>query len=244
MTEEKTTVKIDGEDAVLHITDTSVMFKKNGRIEGFEKSAIRLVESDGNAAIIAYAVGGEIRSVRVEPVSAVAKLIQAHADKKTVADAFESLYERLRAEARPRFLKIQEDPENESLRITQKEWEEKYREAIGELEELCRVKHGMEPDFISDATDIPENSSYECERDHAKVLYIEWLLLCMYYDWVRQIDIYCRDFGIWPDDWEYLNKKYHLEDEPIMSEKFINYLYSKLPSKKGDEDFGKPPFLY
>ena len=65
-------VRVDGEDAILHITDRSVMFEKGGRVSGFERSAIRMVKPDGDAMIIAYSAGSEVKSVRVEPMTAVA----------------------------------------------------------------------------------------------------------------------------------------------------------------------------
>jgi len=39
---DSTRVKVEGEDAVLHITDQSVMFEKGGTVSGFERSAIRM----------------------------------------------------------------------------------------------------------------------------------------------------------------------------------------------------------
>ena len=65
-------VKVDGEEAVLHITDQSVLFEKVGQVSGFERSAIRIVKPDGNVMIIAYSVGSEVKSVRVEPMTSVA----------------------------------------------------------------------------------------------------------------------------------------------------------------------------
>src|SRR5438309_4303073 len=68
-------VKVEGEDAVLHITGQSVMFEKGGKVSGFERSAIRMVKPDGDAMIIAYSAGSEVKSVRVEPMTAVASLL-------------------------------------------------------------------------------------------------------------------------------------------------------------------------
>ena len=59
----------------LHITDQSVMFEKAGKVSGFERSAIRMVKPDGDAMIIAYSAGSEVKSVRVEPMTAVASLL-------------------------------------------------------------------------------------------------------------------------------------------------------------------------
>ena len=70
-----TKVKVDAEEAILHITDQSVMFEKEGRVSGFERSAIRMVKPDGDAMIVAYSAGSEVKSVRVEPMTAVASLL-------------------------------------------------------------------------------------------------------------------------------------------------------------------------
>ncbi len=55
-TEEKESkkVRVDGEEAVLHITDQSVMFEKGGKVSGFLRSAIQLVKPDGDTMLIAY----------------------------------------------------------------------------------------------------------------------------------------------------------------------------------------------
>jgi len=63
-------VKSDGEDAILHITDQSIIFEKGVRVSGFERSVIRMVKPDGDAMIIAYSAGREVKSVGVEPMTA------------------------------------------------------------------------------------------------------------------------------------------------------------------------------
>src|SRR3989441_12713871 len=73
--EKRGSVKVEGEDAVLHITEQSIMFEKSGRVSGFERSAIRMVKPDGDAMIIAYSAGSEVKSVRVEPMTAVASIL-------------------------------------------------------------------------------------------------------------------------------------------------------------------------
>src|SRR5438128_9872771 len=69
------TVRIDGDETTLHITDQSVMFEKGGEVSGFERSAIRMVKPDVDAMIIAYSAGSEVKSVRVEPITVVATLL-------------------------------------------------------------------------------------------------------------------------------------------------------------------------
>ncbi len=45
-------VTVDGEEAVLHITDQSVMLERGGKVSGFLRSAIQLVKPDGEAMMI------------------------------------------------------------------------------------------------------------------------------------------------------------------------------------------------
>src|SRR5438445_13632843 len=98
-------VKVDGEEAILHITGQSVMFEKGGKVSGFERSSIRMVKPDGDAMIIAYSAGSEVKSVRVEPITAVASLVdpgprpgaaslgpQSPASATTLDETFERLY--------------------------------------------------------------------------------------------------------------------------------------------------------
>jgi hypothetical protein len=49
-----TKVRVEGEDLILHTTDRSVMFEKGCRVNGFERSATRLLKPDGDATISAY----------------------------------------------------------------------------------------------------------------------------------------------------------------------------------------------
>lgn len=66
------------EDAVLHITNQSVMFERGGKVTGFLRSAIQPVKPEGDAMPIAHSAGSEAKSVRVESIAAVASL-RAHA---------------------------------------------------------------------------------------------------------------------------------------------------------------------
>src|SRR2546428_11126808 len=113
-------VKVNREEAILHITDQSVMFEKGGRVSGFERSAIRMVKPDGDAMIIAYCAGSEVKSVRVEPMTAVASLIMPNPASGTVSKevripasntaldgVFERLYGKTREELEERLAKVQ-----------------------------------------------------------------------------------------------------------------------------------------
>ncbi|MDV3294071.1 MAG: hypothetical protein LYZ70_07350 [Nitrososphaerales archaeon] len=52
-------VKVYGDEAVLHITDQSVMLEKGGEVSGIEGSTIRLIKPDGDAMMIAYSATSE-----------------------------------------------------------------------------------------------------------------------------------------------------------------------------------------
>ena len=92
-------VKVDGEEAILHITDQSVMFETGGKVTGFERSAIRMVKPDGDAMIIAYSAGSKVESIRVEPMAAASSLLVSGPSPATVQapvagldDALQRLY--------------------------------------------------------------------------------------------------------------------------------------------------------
>src|SRR5256712_4825789 len=117
-------VKVNREEAILHITDQSVMFEKGGRVSGFERSAIRMVKPDDDAMIIAYSAGSEVKSVRVEPMTAVASLLmptsplsaganegRAPASTAALDEVFERLYRYTRKELEERLATVQEEPE-------------------------------------------------------------------------------------------------------------------------------------
>ena len=93
MPEDTKKVKVDGEEAVLHITDQSVMFEKGGRVSGFLKSAIQMAKPDGDAMIIAYSVGNEVKSVKVEPMTAVASLLVSNSAPSAAQVPWADLYE-------------------------------------------------------------------------------------------------------------------------------------------------------
>jgi len=143
--------KVDGEEAVLHITDQSVMFEKGGKVSGFERSAIRMVKPDGDAMIIAYSAGTEVKSVRVEPMTAVASLLvpsSAQAQSASSAgldEVFERLYKETRRELEERLAKIRRRTHEQNLRLSQQEMEQ-FIGIRNQMTNLVAAKYGINPE--------------------------------------------------------------------------------------------------
>lgn len=224
-------VKVDGEEAVLHITDQSVMFEKGGRVSGFERSTIRMVKPDGDAMIIAYSVGSEVKSVRVEPMTAVASLVvpsstpgPAQTSTTGLNEVFEKLYWNTRKELEERLTKVQADPENKSFRLTPEE-EGKYSQVSRQMENLLGNKYS----FNARTEDSPmsfwglEKQPREVQLDVIKSLHISFLRL-MVGPKAEMSDIAFSSTEVWPEDWERILIQFNLAEKPFLSENFKRYL--------------------
>ena len=239
-------VRVDGEDAILHITDRSVMFEKGGRVSGFEKSTIRMVKADGDAMIIAYSAGSEVKSVQVEPMTAVASLLmssspsgarpnggQVPTSTNALDEVFERLYRDTRKELEEKLARIQENPLNLSLRLTPDE-ESRYGKVSVQMKNLAGSKHGFDPR----ADDNPisfwglEKQPYELQLDVVKIRHIGFL---------RDItspraeiaDAGLSSSEVWPENWEHILTRFNLSSGPILTCKFRSYLESKWKNKPG-----------
>lgn len=226
-------VKVDGVDAVLHITDKSIMFEKEGRISGFERSAIRMVKPDADAMIIAYSAGSEVKSVRIEPMTAVASLAvpgssQAKSQAPTpgMDEVFERLYRDARRELEDRLAKVQSEPKNRDLRLTPDE-EKRYSEISRHMENLVGTKYGFSPR----AEDSPlslwglEKQPLELQLAVVKTLHISFLRMIVSPRAERN-DIIYSGTEVWPDDWERILARFGLSDKPLLDGGFKKYLES------------------
>jgi hypothetical protein len=241
-----TTVKVDGEEAVLHITDQSVMFERRGRVDGFERSAIRLVKPDGDAMIIAYSVGGsEVKSVRMEPITAVAPLLAASSQlgsgaggapvaASTLDEVFERMYREAKTELRERLAKIQEEPENMALRLTPDE-EKRYARIWEQMIGMVGVKYGFDPSAPGNSIGFYglEKEPFERQLDSIKTMYV-WFLIDITGPKAETADAGYSIEDVWPEDWERILVRFKLEDGPIMTEKFKDYLKSKWTYTRGN----------
>ena len=239
-------VRVDGEDAILHITDRSVMFEKGGRVSGFEKSAIRMVKADGDAMIIAYSAGGEVKSVRIEPMTAVASLLmssslsgatsyegQVPISASELDEIFERLYRDTRKNLEERLTKVQEEPENKSLRLTLVE-EKRYRQVWKQMRRIVGAKYDFDPSAPGNSLrflDL-EKEPYGRQLDTIKTLHIAFL-----HDLVSPrseiADIGYTIEDVWPEDWEHILIKFKLSGGPFLTTKFKNYLRSKWTHQRG-----------
>ena len=243
-------VKANGEEAILHITDQSVMFEKGGKVSGFERSAIRMVKPDGDAMIIAYSAGSEVKSVRVEPMTAVASLLmssspsdarsngsQVPTSTKVLNEVFERLYRDTRKELEERLAKVQEEPENKSLRLTPHE-EEKCNQVYRQMRSIVGSKYGFDPDEPNYSLGFfgLEKEPYDRQLDTVKTLHV-WFLSEIVGPKAETADITYSAFEVWPEDWERIIIRFKLADRPFLAAKFKSYLRSKWTHHEGN---GKP----
>ncbi len=234
-------VKVDGEEAVLHITDQSVMFEKNGKISGFLRSAIQLVEPVGDAMVIAYAVGIEVKSVRVEPITAVASLLvpgprsssQGLDSTAAIDEVFEKLYRDARKDLEERLARVQEEPENTSLRLNVEE-EAKYAEVSRQMVNIVGAKHGFDP--LADDNPVSlwglENQPHKVQLDVVKIYYVKFLRRIIG-PRAETADVIISTEEVWPEDWERLLIKFKLSDRSFLTDKFKRYLESRWKYRPG-----------
>jgi hypothetical protein len=255
-----TKVKVDAEDAILHITDQSIMFERGGRVSGFERSAIRMVKPDGDAMIIAYSAGSEVKSVRVEPMTAVAALLMS-APRSDFAsgtgsvpvaataldETFEGLYRQARKELEDRLVKVEGEPANKNLRLTPEE-EKRYVNIRNQMTNLACAKFGVGQDADSNDTGLfldfggLKQQPYERQLAVVKINHINFLL---YFVCPRAeaCDVSYSIDHVWPEDWSRLLKHFSLGNSVYVTEEFDKYVDYLKPHYKHRPDAKKPGIL-
>ena len=237
-------MKVDGEDVVVHITDQSVMFEKGGKVTGIERSAIRLVKPDGDAMVIAYSVGSEVRSVRVEPMTAVTSLLvpgstQGQPSSQAGLDeVFERLYSEARKELEGTLAKVEEEPANKKLRLTQQEVE-RYISIRNQMMKLIGTKYGVSPDGAEPLLTFwgLECQPLERQIDVVKTMHIHFLLYLVSQK-AETEDVGYQAYQVWPDDWPRILRRFDLGDASYTSDKFngyVGYLKSHWKYRPGDK---------
>jgi len=248
---DSTKVKVDGEEALLHITDKSVMFEKGGRVSGFERSAIRMVKPDRDAMIIAYSVGSEVKSVRVEPMTAVASLLvpigsgvasgKVQSSGMSLDEVFEQLYHDTRRELEERLAKVQAEPGNKNLRLTSEE-EARYAEISRQMDGLIGARFGFDPRPVPGVTspisfwDL-EKRPEEFQLAVVKERHIRFLRLLVGSK-AEQSDVVYSSDEVWPEDWPRILKRFDLGYGPYVSgafESYINRLKASWEYKPSDK---------
>ena len=222
-------VKVDGEDAILHVTDQSVMFEKGGRVSGFERSAIRMVKPNGDAMIVAYSIGNEVKSVRIQPMTAAASLmtpgsVKAQLSSQTNLDeAFERLYRETRKELEERLIAVEDQPENKTLRLTPEE-RQKYIAIRNQMMSITASKYGINPETESLLSFWGlENRPYELQTGVVKILHIDFLLGIVSPK-AETEDVGYQAIQVWPQDWSGILGRFNLGNELYISPKFGHYV--------------------
>ena len=231
-------VKVDGEEAVLHITDQSVMFEKGGMVSGFERSAIRMVKPDGDAMVIAYSAGSEVKSVRVEPMTAVISLTtpetvpgSTQVPVTGLDDMLERLYRDARKELEERLDIINKEPANVSLRLTEEEFQVFVR-MRNQMYDIIAAKYHFDPyapgnsiGFVGLDTQPPDK-----QLDELKSLHINFLLY-LATKRAESNDAAYETADVWPEEWDVILARFGLSDGGLPPTKrwreYIAYLRPK-----------------
>ena len=224
--------KVDGEEAVLHITDQSVMFEKGGKVSGFERSAIRMVKPDGDAMIIAYSDGNEVKSVRIEPMTAVASLVAPGSTPVSVPipssnldELFEKLYWNTRRELEGMLSKVEAEPENKGLRLTPEE-EASYSQISRQMESLIRSRYGFNS---LDVENNPisfwglEKRPYELQLAVVKERHIRFLRMIIGPKAETNDITYSTD-EVWPEDWLRILERFDLDGSQYATQGYAGYV--------------------
>ena len=247
-------VKVDGEEAVLHITDQSVMFEKGGEVSGFERSAIRMVKPDGDAMIIAYSAGSEVKSVWVEPMTAVAPLaIPSSATPPSqvtsggLDEVFEKLYRESRKELEERLDRINKEPENKNLRLSEDEFQ-RYVGLRTQMWNLMGAKYHFD---LADPSRSDshlwltglENEPQERQLDTVKSLHINFLIYLAREKAELNDGTYEGD-DVWPEEWDVLLRRFGLSDGSLLpTERWQNHLTYLRPKWTRYRKGSKTPVL-
>lgn len=227
-----TKVKVDGEEAVLHITDQSVMFEKGGRVSGFERSAIRMVKPDGDDMIIAYSVGSEVKSARIHPITAAASLVVSGSSLGAsqpaatgLNEVFEKLYWNTRKELEERLAEVEAEPNNKNLRLSQEE-EDRYSAVSRQMQNLISAKFGLN---LRDLETSPisfwglEKQAYELQLAVVKERHIRFLRMILGPKAERNDITYSTD-EVWPEDWSLILERFNLGSGHYTTGAFEGYV--------------------
>jgi hypothetical protein len=229
-----TKTRVDGEEAVLHITDQSVLFEKGGKVSGFERSAIRLVKPDDDAMVIAYMVGSEVRSVRVEPMDATLSLLAPSSASPSgtvltsatgLDQAFEKLYRDAWKDLEERLDRINKEPEDRSLRLSRVECE-RYIQIRGQMRQIMNAKYKLNPNKPSDTPMFLglERKPQDRQLDTIKILHIDFLRF-LAEERAELNDVAYKTEDVWPEEWDIALTRFALSQEtPPPTERWKNYL--------------------
>ena len=225
-------VKVDGEDAVLHITDQSVMFERGGKVTGFERSAIRMVKPDGDAIIIAYFAGSKVESIRVEPMDAASSLLVPGPGSATVQapvaaldEVLQRLYLDARKELEEKLDRINREPENMTLRLTEDEFQRLVK-VRDQMYQIIGAKHHFDPYGPGNSIGFVglDNQPSEKQLDELKSLYVNFLLYLADKK-AESNDVLYKTADVWPEEWDIILPRFGLSGTTSLpTERWKDYL--------------------
>ena len=248
---EGTKVKVDGNEAVLHITDQSVMFETGGKVAGFERSAIRMVKPDGDAMIIAYSAGSKVESIRVEPMAAVSSLLVPGPNSTSVQapvagldDVLQRLYLDARKELEERLDTIDKEPEDMSLRLTEEEFQT-FVKVRNQMYDIIGAKHHFDPYAPGNSIGFVglDGQPHEKQVDELKSLHINFLLYLATKK-AESNDVAYETADVWPEEWNIILPRFGLLGAaPLPTERWKNYLAYLRPKWTHYQKGNKTPAL-
>ena len=244
-------VKVDGEEGVLHITDQSVMFETGGKVTGFERSAIRMVKPDGDAMIIAYSAGPKVESIRVEPMAAVSSLLVPGPNSATVQapvagldDALQRLYLDARKELEERLDRINKEPEDMSLRLTEEEFQT-FVKVRNQMYDIIGAKHHFDPYAPGNSIGFVglDGQPHEKQMDELKSLHINFLLYLATKK-AESNDVAYETADVWPEEWDIILPRFGLSGAASLpTERWKSYLAYLRPKWTHYQKGNKTPAL-
>ena len=244
-------VKVDGEETVLHITDQSVMFETGGKVTGFERSAIRMVKPDGAAMIIAYSAGSKVESIRVEPMAAVSSLLVPGPSSATVQapvvgldEVLERLYLDARKELEERLDRINKEPENMSLRLTELEFQ-RFVNVRNQMWDIIAAKYHIDlsaPGGYIGFVGL-DTEPHAKQLDELRSLYVNFLIYLATQK-AETNDVLYSTADVWPEEWDVILPRFGLSDGGLLpSERWKEYLAYLRPRWSRYQKGNKTPAL-
>ena len=244
-------VKVDGEEGVLHITDQSVMFETGGKVTGFERSAIRMVKSDGDAMIIAYSAGPKVESIRVEPMAAASSLLvpgptsaATQASMAGLDEVLQRLYLDARKELEERLDRINKEPGDMSLRLTEEEFQ-RFVSIRNQMWDVIAAKYHIDLSAPGNYIGFVglDTEPHAKQLDELESLHVNFLTYLATQK-AETNDVLYATADVWPEEWDVILPRFGLSDGgPLPSERWKEYLAYLRPRWNRYQKGSKTPAL-
>ena len=235
-------VLFGGTEVTLHVTDKSILFENDkGEITGIEKSAIRMIKTNSDGAVVvAYASGSEVKSVSIKPIQGDAtSLLLLLGDKEHIPPVvFDEEFERMYQYWKNRLEdELKQSIEGKPYRLEREELDQVMR-ASEKMNDILKQKFRTKDVWSTRVWEL-RNLPEEYQIGWAKVQYISYFLpeiIWIASGWSVYTenepvfnDIYD---GMRADEWERLFLYYGIIDKPILTEEL------KEKIRKAEELYG------